>query len=74
VNKFAKLNYPVKDTRFVELQEKEAGGKEQRIMVQADRPEKAWRIKWATRTENALRLWTARHDVTYANNGVAAWL
>jgi len=71
VNKFSKLSYPVKDTLFVEFHGTEAGVKEQAEMVQAIAAEHGGgEFKWATKTEDRTALWTARHDVTYANKAL----
>jgi D-lactate dehydrogenase (cytochrome) len=71
VNKFSKLNYPVKDTLFVEFHGTEAGVKEQAEMVQSIAAEHGGgEFKWATKTEERTALWTARHDVTYANKAL----
>jgi D-lactate dehydrogenase (cytochrome) len=71
VNRFSKLSYPVKDTLFVEFHGTEAGVKEQAEMVQAIAAEHGGgEFKWATRPEERTALWTARHDVTYANKAL----
>ena len=71
VNKFSKLNYPVKDTLFVEFHGTDAGVKEQAEMVQSIAAENGGgEFKWATKTEDRNALWTARHDVTYANKAL----
>jgi D-lactate dehydrogenase (cytochrome) len=71
VNKFSKLNYPVKDTLFVEFHGTEAGVKEQAETVQAIAGEHGGgEFKWATKPEERTALWTARHDVTYANKAL----
>ena len=71
VNKFSKLSYPVKDTLFVEFHGTEAGVKEQAEMVQSIAAEHGGgEFKWATKTEERTALWTARHDVTYANKAL----
>ncbi len=71
VNKFSKLNYPVKDTLFIEFHGTEAGVKEQAELVQAIAAEHGGgEFKWATKTEERNHLWTARHDVTYANKAL----
>ena len=71
VNKFSKLNYPVKDTLFVEFHGTEAAVKEQAEMVQAIAQEHGGgEFKWATKQEERTQLWTARHDVTYANKAL----
>jgi len=71
VNKFSKLNYPVKDTLFIEFHGTEAGVKEQAELVQSIAAEHGGgEFKWATKTEERNHLWTARHDVTYANKAL----
>ncbi|HVY05079.1 MAG TPA: FAD-linked oxidase C-terminal domain-containing protein [Burkholderiales bacterium] len=71
VNKFSKLSYPVKDTLFVEFHGTEAGVKEQAEMVQSIAGENGGgEFKWATKPEDRNALWTARHDVTYANKAL----
>ena len=71
VNKFSKLNYPVKDTLFVEFHGTEAGVKEQAELVQSIAAENGGgEFKWATKPEERSHLWTARHDVTYANKAL----
>src|SRR3954463_7278172 len=71
VNKFSKLSYPVKDTLFVEFHGTDAGVKEQAEMVQSIAAENGGgEFKWATKTEDRNALWTARHDVTYANKAL----
>ncbi len=71
VNKFSKLNYPVKDTLFVEFHGTEAGVKEQAEMLQSIAADHGGgEFKWASRTEERNALWTARHDVTYANKAL----
>ena len=71
VNKFSKLNYPVKDTLFVEFHGTEAAVKEQAETVQALAQENSGgEFKWATKQEDRTHLWQARHDVTYANKAL----
>jgi D-lactate dehydrogenase (cytochrome) len=71
VNRFSKLNYPVKDTLFLEFHGTEAGVKEQAETVQAIASEHGGgEFKWATRQEERTHLWQARHDVTYANKAL----
>jgi D-lactate dehydrogenase (cytochrome) len=71
VNRFSKLSYPVKDTLFVEFHGTEAGVKEQAEIVQAIAGENGGgEFKWATKPEDRTQLWTARHDVTYANKAL----
>jgi len=71
VNRFSKLSYPVKDTLFVEFHGTEAGVKEQAEIVQAIAGENGGgEFKWAVKPEERTQLWTARHDVTYANKAL----
>jgi D-lactate dehydrogenase (cytochrome) len=71
VNRFSKLDYPVKDTLFVEFHGTENGVKEQAEIVQAIAAEHGGgEFKWATKPEERSHLWTARHDVTYANKAL----
>ncbi len=71
VNKFSNLNYPVKDTLFVEFHGTENGVKEQAEIVQSIAAEfGGGEFKWATKPEERTHLWTARHDVTYANKAL----
>jgi D-lactate dehydrogenase (cytochrome) len=71
VNKFSNLNYPAKDTLFVEFHGTEAAVKEQAETVQAIAQDNGGgEFKWATKQEERTHLWTARHDVTYANKAL----
>jgi D-lactate dehydrogenase (cytochrome) len=71
VNRFSKLNYPVKDTLFIEFHGTEAGVKEQAETVQSLAAEHGGgEFKWAMKPEERTHLWTARHDVTYANKAL----
>ena len=71
VNRFSKLDYPVKDTLFIEFHGTEAGVKEHAEMVQSMAADNGGgEFKWATKTEERNHLWTARHDVTYANKAL----
>ncbi|HWQ38230.1 MAG TPA: FAD-linked oxidase C-terminal domain-containing protein [Burkholderiales bacterium] len=71
VNRFSRLSYPVKDTLFLEFHGTEAGVKEQAQMVQAIASENGGaEFKWAVKPEERSKLWTARHDVTYANKAL----
>jgi D-lactate dehydrogenase (cytochrome) len=71
VNKFSKLDYPVKDTLFLEFHGTQAGVKEQAEIVQAIASEHGGgEFKWTTRQEERTHLWQARHDVTYANKAL----
>ena len=71
VNKYSKLDYPVKDTLFLEFHGTEAGVKEQAETVQMIAAENTGGdFKWATRPEDRNKLWQARHDVTYASKSL----
>jgi D-lactate dehydrogenase (cytochrome) len=73
VNRFSKLDYPVKDTLFIEFHGTEAGVKEQAELVQSIAADNGGgEFKWATKPEDRTKLWTARHDVTYANKALRA--
>ncbi len=71
VNKFSKLDYPVKDTLFLEFHGTEAGVKGQAETVQELAAENGGGdFKWATKAEDRNKLWAARHDVTYASKAL----
>lgn len=71
VNKFSKLDYPVKDTLFLEFHGTQAGVKEQAETVQMIASENGGgEFKWTTKQEERNHLWQARHDVTYANKAL----
>ncbi len=71
VNRFSNLSYPVKDTLFIEFHGTEAGVKEQAELVQSLAADNdGGEFRWATRQEERTALWTARHDVTYANKAL----
>lgn len=67
VNKYSKLDYPVRPTLFFEFHGSETGVGEQVEMVEALATENgAGDFQWATNTEDRNRLWQARHDSYYA--------
>jgi D-lactate dehydrogenase (cytochrome) len=71
VNRFSKLDYPVKDTLFIEFHGTQSGVQEQAELVQAIAAEQGGgEFKWATKQEDRTHLWQARHDVTYANKAL----
>ncbi len=71
VNKYSNLDYPVKDTLFLEFHGTEAGVKEQAELVQSIAAENGGgEFKWATKPEERSKLWQARHDVTYASKAL----
>jgi D-lactate dehydrogenase (cytochrome) len=63
VNQFSKLDYPVKDTLFLEFHGSETGVQEQAELVQAIAEENSGgEFKWTTKAEERNKLWAARHD------------
>jgi D-lactate dehydrogenase (cytochrome) len=61
----------VKDTLFVEFHGTENGVKEHAEIVQSIAADfGGGEFKWATKPEERSALWTARHDVTYANKAL----
>jgi len=67
VNRYSKLDYPVKPTLFLEFHGTDAGVAEQIAMVQALGAEfGAGAFQWSDQLEDRNRLWQARHDVAYA--------
>jgi D-lactate dehydrogenase (cytochrome) len=70
-NAYSGLSLPEVPTLFIEFHGTDAGVKEQAEMVQSIAAENGGgEFKWATRTEDRNALWTARHDVTYANKAL----
>ncbi|MEQ9449692.1 MAG: FAD-linked oxidase C-terminal domain-containing protein, partial [Rhodospirillaceae bacterium] len=68
INKYAKLNYPEKNTLFMEFHGTEASVKEQAEMVQDIASENGGsNFAWTTDAEERNKLWQARHDVAWAN-------
>ncbi|MBP6852034.1 MAG: FAD-binding protein [Rhodoferax sp.] len=71
LNRYSRMAHAVKDTLFIEFHGTEAGVKEQAEMLQAIAAEHGGGgFQWATRPEERTALWTARHDVTYANKAL----
>ena len=71
LNKYSRMDHPVKNTLFIEFHGTDAGVKEQAEMVQGVAAEHGGgEFKWATRPEERNALWTARHDVTWANKAL----
>ena len=71
VNKYSDLNYPVKDTLFLEFHGSENGVKEQAEFVQTIASDNTGgEFKWTTKPEERSKLWAARHDVTYATKSI----
>ena len=67
VNKFSKLNYPVKDTLFVEFHGTEAGVKEQAAQAEdIARGFDGRGFRWAVDPAERNKLWQARHDALWA--------
>jgi D-lactate dehydrogenase (cytochrome) len=71
LNRYSRMAHAVQDTLFIEFHGTEAGVKEQAEMLQAIAAEHGGGgFQWATRPEERTALWTARHDVTYANKAL----
>ena len=71
LNKYSKMNHAVKNTLFIEFHGTDAAVKEQAETVQSVAAEHGGgEFKWATRPEERNALWTARHDVTWANKAL----
>ncbi len=67
VNRYSKLDYPVKPTLFFEFHGSEAGVREQAETVSEIAAEYGGGdFQWATRAEDRSKLWQARHDAYYA--------
>ena len=68
VNRYSKLNYPVKPTLFFEFHGTSAGAAaEHAASVQEIAGEHGgFAFQWASTTEDRARLWKARHDVHFA--------
>jgi D-lactate dehydrogenase (cytochrome) len=67
VNRYAKLDYPVRPTLFFEFHGSEGGVAEQSGAVQAiARENGGGGFRWTARPEERTQLWQARHDAFYA--------
>ncbi len=67
VNRYSKLDYPVKPTLFFEFHGSESGVREQAETVGGLAAEfGGGDFQWATRQEDRSKLWQARHDAYYA--------
>jgi D-lactate dehydrogenase (cytochrome) len=67
VNRYSKLDYPVKNTLFLEFHGSTASVKEQAEMVQAIAADNTGSaFQWTTQAEDRNKLWQARHDAAYA--------
>lgn len=68
LNRFAKLNFPVQTTLFMEFHGTEAGVHEQAEMVQALASDNGGgHFTWTAQAEERTKLWQARHDVVWVN-------
>lgn len=68
LNRFAKLNFPIQTTLFMEFHGTEAGVQEQAEMVQAIASDNAGgNFMWSAQAEERTKLWQARHDVVWVN-------
>ena len=79
INRFSKLDYPVRPTLFFEFHghtEREVGDQAETAQSLATEHEGAG-FEWVTRLEERSRLWRARHDSYYASlalrPGAKAW-
>ena len=71
VNKFSKLDYPVKNTLFIEFHGTQSYVREQAELVQQIASDNlGGDFKWALKPEERSKLWAARHDVTYASKAL----
>ena len=67
LNKYSKMDHPVKPTLFMEFHGTDAGVAEQKAMVKAIGDDLgAGEFQWSDKLEDRNRLWQARHDVAYA--------
>ncbi len=67
INRYSKVDYPVRPTLFLEFHGTEAGVAEQAKMFKAISDEYGGGdFQWATKTEERNKMWQARHDVAYA--------
>ena len=67
LNKYSKMDHPVRPTLFLEFHGTDAGVAEQIAMVQALGEDfGAGAFQWSDQLEDRNRLWQARHDVAYA--------
>ena len=78
LNKYSKLDYPVRPTLFLEFHGTEAGVREQAEGVQAIAAEfGGGDFQWTSNSEERNKLWQARHDAAYAcmalRPGAKAW-
>jgi D-lactate dehydrogenase (cytochrome) len=78
INRYSKLDLPVRPTLFLEFHGTERGVAEQAEMVEAIASENGGEgFAWATKAEERNRLWAARHNAFYATQqlrpGAKAW-
>jgi D-lactate dehydrogenase (cytochrome) len=73
INRYAKLDHPVRDTLFLEFHGTPEGVKQQAETVQAIASENGGGdFRWATHEDERRKLWQARHDAAYANKALRA--
>ena len=71
VNKYSKLDLPLKDMLLLEFHGTKAGVEEQASMVQAIAAENGGgKFTYTTAPEERTKLWQARHDVAYATKAL----
>lgn len=67
INKYSKLDYPLKPTLFLEFHGTHAGVEEQASMVgELAEDNGGGQFQWSTKEEEKNKLWRARHDAAYA--------
>lgn len=71
INRYSKLDYPLKPTLFLEFHGSPAGVAEQVELVSSIASDLGGSdFEWATRTEDRSSLWQARHDAAYADQNL----
>lgn len=67
INKYSKLNYPLRPTLFLEFHGTDIGVKDQANLVgELAEDNGGGEFQWSDREEDKNRLWRARHDAAYA--------
>ncbi|HJQ57831.1 MAG TPA: FAD-linked oxidase C-terminal domain-containing protein [Vineibacter sp.] len=73
VNRYSKLDLPVKNTLFLEFHGTQAGVKEQAEMVQAIASDNGGgSFAFTSQAEERSKMWQARHDAAWANKALKA--
>lgn len=67
INRYSKLNYPLKPTLFLEFHGTHSGVKEQACLVgELAEDNGGGEFQWSDKEEEKGKLWRARHDAAYA--------